>query len=111
MIFGTRQDQRFNFNQGGHKIDICTDFKYLGIILAEIGTSTKQRNMMLSKPGRQCMYFSNKLVIFIFQLVCSCIYLTMLFYLLHYMVVKYWALKIAKLLKIYIMISFERSLT
>ena len=41
MIFGTRQDQRFNFNQGGHKIDICTDFKYLSVILAEIGTSTK----------------------------------------------------------------------
>ena len=27
--FGTRQDQRFNINLGGHKIDICTDFKYL----------------------------------------------------------------------------------
>ena len=22
MVFGTRQDQRFNFNLGGHKIDI-----------------------------------------------------------------------------------------
>ena len=31
MIFGTRQDQRLNFNLGGHKIDICTDFKYLGV--------------------------------------------------------------------------------
>ena len=35
MIFGTRQDQRSNFNLGGHKIDICTDFKYLGVILAK----------------------------------------------------------------------------
>ena len=34
MIFGTRQDQRFNFNLGGHKIDICTDFKYLGVIFS-----------------------------------------------------------------------------
>ena len=91
MIFGTRQDQRFNFNLGGHKTGICTDFKYLGVILAEIGTSTKQRNIMLSKLGRQCIYFSNKFIILIFQLICSCIHLTMLFYLKHYMVVKYGA--------------------
>ena len=45
MIFGTRQDQRFNFNLGGHKIDICT----LVLFLAEICTSIKQRNIMLSK--------------------------------------------------------------
>ena len=25
MIFWPRQDQHFNFNLGGHKIDICTD--------------------------------------------------------------------------------------
>ena len=108
MIFGTRQDQHFNFNLGGHKIDICTDFKYLGVIL---GTSTKQRNILLSKLGRQCMCFSNEFVILIFQLICSCIYLTMLCYLLLYMVVKYGALKIAKLLKINIMISLDRLLT
>ena len=53
----------------------------------------------------------NEFVIMIFQLISSCIYLTMLFYLLHYMVVKYGALKIAKLLKIYIMISLDRLLT
>ena len=46
-----------------------------------------------------------------FQLIGSCIYLTMLFKLLHYMVVKYGALKIAKLLKIYIIISLDRLLT
>ena len=34
MIFGTRQDQRCNFNLGGHKIAICTDFKYLGVIFS-----------------------------------------------------------------------------
>ena len=33
MIFGTRHDQRFNFNLGGHKIDICTDFKSLNILV------------------------------------------------------------------------------
>ena len=108
MIFGTRQDQRFNFNLGGHKKDICIDFKYLGVILAGKGTSTKQRNIMLSKLGRQCMFFSNEFAILIFQLICSCIYLSMLFNLLHYMVVKYGALKIANLLKTYKMISLDR---
>ena len=34
---------------------------------------------MLSKLGRQCMYFLNEFVILRFQLICSCIYLTMLF--------------------------------
>ena len=34
MIFGTRQDQRCNFNLGGHNIAICTDFKYLGVIFS-----------------------------------------------------------------------------
>ena len=34
MNTGTRQDQRFNFNLGGHKIDICTDFKYLDVIFS-----------------------------------------------------------------------------
>ena len=33
MIFGTRQDHRFNFCLGGHRIDICTDFKYRGVII------------------------------------------------------------------------------
>ena len=69
MIFGTRQDQRFNFNLGGHKSDICTEFKYLGVILAEIGTSTKQRNIMLSKLGG--MYFLSEFVILTFPLVNS----------------------------------------
>ena len=34
IIFGTRQDQRFNFDLGGHQIDICTDFKYIGVIVS-----------------------------------------------------------------------------
>ena len=114
MIFGTRQDQRFNFNPDGHKIDICTDFKYLGVIFSRnrhFHKTKQNNNIMLSKLGRQYMYFSNEFVILIFQLICSCIYLTMLIYLLHYMVVKYGALKIAKLFKIYTMISLERLLT
>ena len=90
MIFGTRQDQRFNCNLGGH---ICTDFKYLSVIFSR--NRRFQRNIMLSKPGRQCMYFFNEFVILICQLICSCVHLIMLFYQLHYMVVKFGALNIA----------------
>ena len=52
MIFGTRLDQRFNFNLGGHKIDICIDFKYLGVIFS--------RNRHFHQP-KFCKkgYFSN----------------------------------------------------
>ena len=83
---------------------------YLDAISAEISTSTKQRDIMLSKPGRQYMYFLNEFEISIFQLIFSYIYFTMLFYLLHYMVVRYGAMKKAKLLKIYVMISSDRLL-
>ena len=34
MIFGTRQDKRFNFDLGGHQIDTCTGLKYFGVILS-----------------------------------------------------------------------------
>ena len=91
MVFGTRQDQRFDFNLGGHKIDIGTDFKYIGVILAETCTSTKQRKLMVNKLGKQCMYSLNDFEILIFQLICCCFYLTMLSYLLHNMVMRYGA--------------------
>ena len=81
MIFGTRQDQRFNFNLGGHKIDICTDFKYLGVIFSRnrYFHQTKKHNV---DPARKAIHLlSNEFIILIFQLICSCIYLTMLFYL------------------------------
>ena len=34
MIFGTKQDQRLDFNLGGNKIDIRIDFDYLGVIFS-----------------------------------------------------------------------------
>ena len=112
MIFDTRHDQRFNFNLIDHKIDICTDFKYLGVDLSR-NRHFHQTKKYIVEQTRKAMhdFFLNEFVILIFQLICSCIYLTMFFYLLHYMVVKYGALKIAKLLKIYIMISLDRLLT
>ena len=51
MIFGTRQDQHFNFNLGGHKIDICTDFKYLNVIFS------RNRHFHLTvKQARKAMH-------------------------------------------------------
>ena len=35
MLFGTPRDPYFDFNLGGHKIDICTYFKYLGVIFSK----------------------------------------------------------------------------
>ena len=63
MIFGTRQDQRFYFNLGGHKLDIYTDFKYLGVTFSRNRhfNQTKNNNIMLSKLGRQCLYFLNEI--------------------------------------------------
>ena len=111
MIFGTRQDQRFNFNLGGHKIDICTDFKYLGVIFFR-NRHFYQTKKHIVEQARKAMHVLFKRIRNLdIPMICNCIYLTMLFYQLHYMVVKYGALKIAKLLKIYIMISLDRLLT
>ena len=41
MIFGTRQDQRFDFNLGGHKLSSILIFYILVLFLAEKGTSIK----------------------------------------------------------------------
>ena len=113
MIFGTRKDQRFNFNLGGHKSEICTDFKYLGVIFSR-NRHFHQTKKHIVEQARKAMYVHvlfKRILNLNIPMICSCIYLTMLFYLLHYMVVKYGALKIAKLLKIYIMISLDRLLT
>ena len=55
MISGTRYDRHFNFHLGGHQIATGTDFKYLGIILAKTGTSTKPGNIMSNKLKRKSM--------------------------------------------------------
>ena len=35
MIFGTRNDDRFEFKLGTHAISICKEFKYLGVIFSK----------------------------------------------------------------------------
>ena len=51
----TRQDQRFNFNLGGHKIDICTDFKYLDVIFS-INRHFRQTKKHNVEQARKAMH-------------------------------------------------------
>ena len=86
MKFGTRQDQRFNFNLGGHKIDICTDFKYLGVIFSRNRHfhQIKETNV---EQARKAMYVLFKRIRNLDIPIDLQLYLfDHLFYLLHYMV-------------------------
>ena len=58
MIFGTRQDQRFNFKLGGHKIDICTDFKYLDVIFSRNRHfhQTKKHNVEQARKAMHVLF-------------------------------------------------------
>ena len=102
MIFGTRQDQRFNFNLGGHKIDICTDFKYLGVIFSRNRHfhQTKKHNVEQARKAMHVLFKRTRnldipieLQLYLFDHVILLIALYGC---------KIWSLKIAKLLKIYI---------
>ena len=110
MIFGTRQDQRFSFILGGYKFDICTDFKYIGVIFSRKRHfhQTKKHNV---EQARKAMYVFFKRIRNLDVPINLLYLLDHVIYLLHYMGVKYGALKIAILLKIYIMISLDRLLT
>ena len=111
MIFGTRQDQRFNFNIGGHTIYICTGFKYLGVIFRRNSHfhQTKKHN---NEQARKAMHVLFKRIHNLY------ITIDLQLYLFDHVILpvalygwKYGALKIAKLLKIYIMISLDILLT
>ena len=94
MIFGTQQDQRFNFNLGGHQIDICTGFKYIGVIF--------RRNMHFHQIKKHNVEQARKAITVLFKRIRNLdipsdlqLYLfDNVIYLLHYMVVKYGSLKI-----------------
>ena len=61
LIFGTRQDQRFNFNLGGHQIDICTDFRYLGVIFSRNRHfhQTKKHNVEQARKAMHVLFQTN----------------------------------------------------
>ena len=58
MIFDTRQEQRFDFNLGGHKIEICTDFKYLGVIFSRNRHfhQTKKHNVEQARKAMHVLF-------------------------------------------------------
>ena len=65
----------------GHKIDICTDFKNLGVIFSRNRHfhQTKKHNF---EQARKALHVHFRRIRNLdIQLICSCIYLTMLFYL------------------------------
>ena len=43
MIFGTRNDEKYNFKLGENKISICKEFKYLGVIFSKNRSFYKTR--------------------------------------------------------------------
>ena len=49
MIFGTRQDQRFNFNLGGHKIDMGAQW------LSDIVLDSRPRGRGFESHRRHCV--------------------------------------------------------
>ncbi|MCG8113215.1 MAG: reverse transcriptase domain-containing protein [Candidatus Thiodiazotropha taylori] len=58
MIFGSRCDQRFRFHLGEHGIDICTDFKYLGVVFSKTRHFYKARkhNIEQAKKAMHVLY-------------------------------------------------------
>ena len=55
MKFGTQQEQRFDFNLGGHKNDVCTDFKYIGVIFSR-NRHFCQTNTHIVRQARKAMH-------------------------------------------------------
>ena len=43
LVFGTRNDDRFNFKLGKNTIAICNDFKYLGVVFTKSKSFYKAR--------------------------------------------------------------------
>ena len=97
MIFGIRQ--------GCHKIDNCIDFKYIGVIFSKTRHSHQTRNQNVEQAWKAKHVLLNKLKIVIFQLIMQ-LYLICIII----AVVAYGALKIAKLLKVYMMLFSYRLL-
>ena len=111
MIFGTRQDQRFNFNLGGHNIDICNVFKYIGVIFSRNRHfhQTKKRNV---EQVRKAMHVPFK------RIRNLDIPIDLQLYLYDHVILpnalygcEIWGFEKNKLLKNYIMISLDRLLT
>ena len=58
MIFGTRNDDRFEFKLGNHVLSICKEFKYLGFIVAKSRSFYEaiKSNAVQAKKARHLLY-------------------------------------------------------
>ena len=58
LIFGTRNDDRFNFKIGENKISICKEFKYLGVIFTKSRSFSKaiKHNYDQAKKAMHLLY-------------------------------------------------------
>ena len=58
MIFGTRNDEKYNFKLGENKISICKEFKYLGVIFSKNRSFYKARkhNVDQAKKAMHLLY-------------------------------------------------------
>ena len=58
LIFGTRNDDRFNFKIGENKISICKVFKYLGVIFTKSRSFSKaiKHNYDQAKKAMHLLY-------------------------------------------------------
>ena len=58
LIFGTRNDDRFHFKMGENEIQICKEFKYLGVVFAKSRSfcKAKKHNYDQAKKAMHLLY-------------------------------------------------------
>ena len=85
LIFGTPNDDRFDFKMGDNKISICKEFKYLGVVFTKSRSfcKAKKHNYDQAKKAMHLLY--KRIRNQIFQLTYNYSFLNILFYLLHSM--------------------------
>ena len=105
MIFGSRNDDRFQFKLGDNVISICKEFKYLGIIFTKNRSfyTAMKHNIDQAKKAMNVLYKRIRNLNLPIDLQIHCL-ITQLCPLC-YMGVKFGGIKILNSLKIYITIS------
>lgn len=58
LVFGTRNDDRFDFKIGENKISICKEFKYLGVVITKNRSFSKaiKHNYYQAKKAMHLLY-------------------------------------------------------
>ena len=58
LIFGTRNDDHFDFKMGNNKISVCKEFKYLGVVFTKSRSfcKAKKHNYDKAKKAMRLLY-------------------------------------------------------